>query len=170
MPQVRCYESFFVLALFLFIFFFSSTPHTLFLCVLVFYIWPLLLRLRMDGRKREGWARRGCEMRRRSEAWEGSRGVRSCWGGIWSDCWWNLYFVDRFHAGQAAFITSLIKHLDHRRMNLNRWQTRLKQYIGQKNYIQYRRLRTGEEALRPQYNELVRSWLNSILFVFEYFL
>ena len=64
------------------------------------------------------------------------------------------YFVDRLHTGQLA-------NIPYRAIRSQKtdpkWMTvRLKHYIGMKRGI-YKRLKAGEEVLRPQYIELVRT-------------
>ncbi len=64
------------------------------------------------------------------------------------------YFVDKVHTGQLAYIPY---RAIRSQKNYPKWMTaRLKHYIGRKRSI-YKRLREGEEVLRPEYNELVRT-------------
>ena len=63
-------------------------------------------------------------------------------------------FVDRIHTGQLANIPY---RTIRSKKNDPKWMTgRLKHYIGVKRGI-YNRVKAGEEELRPQYNELVRT-------------
>ncbi len=63
------------------------------------------------------------------------------------------YFVEKVHTGQLANIPY---RAIRSQKNDPKWMTaRLKHYIGRNRSI--KRLRAGEEVLRSQYNELVRT-------------
>ena len=64
------------------------------------------------------------------------------------------YFVNKLHAGQSANIPCRAIRSDN---NDPRWMTaRLKHYIGLKRGI-YRKVKAGDDNLRPQYNEIART-------------
>ena len=109
-------------------------------------------------RSREGEGRGiSGEERRETEVWQGSAAVQNeVRSGRSEDGIERLYnyLVSKIHAGQLANIPCRAIRSDN---NDPKWMTaRLKHYIGLKRGI-YKKIKAGDEGLRPQYNELART-------------
>lgn len=96
------------------------------------------MRVQNDGWSMTGWSESDMKSRRMEQA------VNELYN----------YSVDKLHAGQLSNIPYRTITIG---MNYPKWLTaRLKHYVGLKKGI-YVRVKAGEEASRPQHNELART-------------